>query len=42
MPFETGDIGNLEEKPLACGVLEAGLDNAKFHGTCRSWGLERI
>jgi hypothetical protein len=41
MPLPTRDFGNLEEQPLACGVLEAGFDNTKFHGTCRTLGLVR-
>lgn len=32
MPLELGDFWALEEEPLAGGVLEAGLDDAEFHG----------
>lgn len=35
VPLETGDIGDLNEKPLTSDVLETGLDNTKFHSTAR-------
>ena len=33
MPLEVGDVGHLNEQPLAGGVLERWLDNAEFHST---------
>jgi len=33
VPLEAGDFGNLDEKPLAGGVLEARLDDTQFHST---------
>jgi hypothetical protein len=33
MPLPPRNFGDLNEEPLACGILEARLDNAKFHGT---------
>jgi len=33
MPLEPGYFRNLDEKPLACGVLEARLDDTQFHST---------
>ena len=35
MPLELGNVRDLEEEPLAGGVLEAGLDNPEFHGARR-------
>ena len=32
MPLEAGNLGDLNEQPLAGNVLEAGLDNAELHG----------
>lgn len=31
VPFESGDFGDLDEEPLAGGILEAWLDHAEFH-----------
>ena len=31
MPLEVGDVGHLNEQPLASGVLERRLENAEFH-----------
>ncbi len=33
MPLEVGNVGDLEEQPLASGVLERWLDDAEFHST---------
>jgi len=35
MPLPVRDIGNLDEKPLAGGVLEAGLEDTEFHSAGR-------
>ena len=35
MPLQRRDVWNLDEQPLACGVLEAGLDDAELHCTGR-------
>ena len=36
MPLPTGDVGYLDEEPLAGNVLEAGLDDAELHGAYSS------
>ena len=33
MPLEFADVGDLDEQPLASGVLERWLDDAEFHST---------
>ena len=35
MPLEAGDVGNLNEQPLAGSVLERRLDDAELHSTGR-------
>ena len=34
MPLEAGNLGDLNEQPLAGNVLEAGLDDAQLHSAC--------
>lgn len=34
MPLISGDIGNLDEEPLARDILETRFDNPQFHGAC--------
>lgn len=33
MPLPAGDVGNLDEEPLARNILEAGLDDTELHST---------
>lgn len=37
MPLPPGHIRDLDEEPLARGVLEAGLDDTEFHGTYENY-----